>query len=120
VVRDADGNRAVTLIATGSELMLACQAADLLAADGIAAAVVSMPCRDLFQEQDAAYRKAVLGTAPRVVVEAAVVDGWEGIVGDSGAFVGMTGFGASAPAERLFTEFGITVQAIANKAKGLI
>ncbi len=120
VVRETNGPRAVTLVATGSELMLAVRAADMLAADGIAAAVVSMPCRDLFKEQDKDARMAVLGTAPRIVIEAAVIDGWEGIIGDSGAFVGMSSFGASAPAERLFTEFGITPEVIFNKAKDLL
>lgn len=120
VLRDSAGPRQVTLIATGSELEIAVTAADALTAEGIGVAVVSMPCRELFRRQDAAYRQAVLGPAPRVVVEAALVDGWEGILGDTGVFVGMTGFGASAPAEQLYAHFGITAAAVADAARRLI
>jgi transketolase len=120
VLRDTDGAREVTLIATGSEVEIALAAADLLAADGIKAAVVSAPCLELFNEQSADYRAGVLGTAPRVVVEAAIRQGWDAIIGENGAFIGMTGFGASAPAEALYKHFGITAEAAADAARKLI
>lgn len=120
VLAEADGARAVTLLATGSEVGLAIEARKLLAADGIAAAVVSMPAFDLFEAQDAAYRAEVLGTAPRVAVEAAVRFGWDRWLGERGAFVGMPGFGASAPAGDLFRHFGITAEAVAAAARDLI
>ena len=119
VLREADGERAVTIIATGSEVSLAVQAADALAGDGVAAAVVSMPCWEAFEAQDEGYRAQVLGTAPRLAVEAAVEMGWSRWTGEGGGFVGMTGFGASAPAGALFEHFGITADAVAAKAKAL-
>ena len=80
--------------------------------------VVSTPCWELFERQDGAYRAAVIGEAPiRIAVEAAVRMGWERFIGEDGLFVGMTGFGASAPAERLYQEFGITAQAVADAVK---
>ncbi|BBK39436.1 transketolase [Allostella sp. ATCC 35155] len=120
VLAEADGARAVTLLATGSEVGLAMEARKLLAADGIAAAVVSMPAFDLFEAQDAAYRAEVLGSAPRIAVEAAVRFGWDRWLGERGAFVGMPGFGASAPAGDLFRHFGITAEAVAAAARDLI
>ena len=101
VLAEAEGGeRQATLIGTGSEVSLAMKARELLAADGIRAAVVSMPCWSLFDRQTAKYRKSVLGAArlPRVAVEAGVEFGWERYLGNKGAFVGMSGFGASAPA----------------------
>ena len=120
VLRDVPGGRDLTLIATGSEVEIALAAADLLKADGIRAAVVSAPCFELFAAQDASYRRAVLGTAPRVGVEAAIRQGWGALLGPDDAFVGMTGFGASAPAEELYRHFGITEQAVANAARTLL
>ena len=120
VLAEADGARAVTLLATGSEVGLAMEARSLLAKDGIAAAVVSMPSWELFAAQDADYRRSVLGTAPRVGVEAAVRFGWDRWLGDGGVFVGMPGFGASAPAGDLYRHFGITAQAVADAARGLL
>jgi len=120
VLREADGERDVTLLATGSEVEIAMNAADALAAEGIKAAVVSAPCFELFDQQDAAYHASVLGTAPRVGVEAAIVTGWEKYLGDNSAFVGMTGFGASAPAEELYEHFGITADATVAAAKKLL
>ena len=120
VLREADGARDATLLATGSEVEIAVAAADLLAAEGIRAAVVSMPCWELFGAQDAAYRAATLGSAPRVAVEAASGFGWERWTGDDGAFVGMSGFGASAPAPDLYAHFGITAQAVAAAAQAAI
>ena len=116
VLIEPEGRRDVTLIGTGSEVMLAVQAAKDLAKDGIKAAVVSMPCWDLFQTQDESYQNAVLGCAPRVGVEAAAAFGWDKWLGSNGAFVGMHGFGASAPAQDLYKHFGITAEAVAAAA----
>ena len=112
--------RDVTILATGSEVGLAVEARGLLAKDGIEAVVVSMPCWELFASQPVAYRNKVLGTAPRVAVEAAVEQGWERWLGERGAFIGMAGFGASAPAPRLYEHFGITPAKIAEAARKLI
>jgi transketolase len=117
VLSEAAGPRAVTLLATGSEVMLAMQAQKLLKEQGIDAAVVSFPCMSLFDKQDAAYRSSVLGTAPRVAIEAGIRMGWDTYLGDGGAFIGMDGFGASAPAEILYKHFGITVEALVDAAK---
>ncbi|MCW2273473.1 transketolase [Rhodoblastus acidophilus] len=120
VLREPEGGRDVTLLATGSEVEIALAAADLLAAQGKKAAVVSMPCWELFEAQSPEYRKSVLGSAPRVGVEAALRFGWDRWIGDNGAFVGMAGFGASAPAPELYKHFGITAEAVAEAAKKLI
>ena len=112
VLVEPEGWRDVTIIATGSEVSLAVAAAASLAREGVRAAVVSAPCFELFKEQDAEYRAGVLGRAPRVGVEAALDCDWARWLGDGGRFVGMTGFGASAPAEVLYREFGITVEAV--------
>ena len=120
VLREAPGERDVTLLATGSEVELAVAAAEQLAQDGVKAAVVSMPSWELFERQSDAYRRAVLGTAPRVGVEAALRFGWDRWIGDGGAFIGMTSFGASAPAGELYKYFGITTDAIVAAAKNLI
>ena len=120
VLREADGERDVTLLATGSEVHLAVEAAEALAGNGVKAAVVSMPSWEVFDDQDAAYRASVLGEAPRVAIEAGVEMGWTRYTGDPDAFVGMTGFGASAPAGDLFAHFGITAQALAEKAKAML
>src|SRR5581483_725694 len=114
------GKRDVTILATGSEVGVAIEARTLLAKDGIEAAVVSMPCWELFARQPVAYRDAVLGRAPRVAVEAAVGFGWERWLGDRGAFVGMDGFGASAPAAKLYEHFGITPAKVADAARKLL
>lgn len=120
VLREPTGGRDATLLATGSEVGVALQAADALATEGVAAAVVSMPCWRLFEEQPEAYRAAVLGAAPRIGVEAAMRFGWERWIGERGGFVGMTGFGASAPAADLYRHFGITAEAVAAAAKAAI
>ena len=101
----------MTLIATGSEVALALQARERLQAEGIPTAVVSMPCWELFALQDETYRAQVLGDAPRVGIEAALGFGWDRWLGADGTFIGMTGFGASAPADDLFKHFGITAEA---------
>ena len=116
VVVEPEGGRDITLIATGSEVSIALKAAKLLADDSVRAAVVSAPCFDLFREQSREYRAKVLGSVPRIGVEAAVEGDWARWLGDSGEFVGMTGFGASAPAEVLYREFGITAEAVAAAA----
>ena len=119
VIVEPEGGRDVTLIATGSEVSIALQAAKLLASDDVRAAVVSAPCFDLFRQQSREYRAEVLGSVPRIGVEAAVEGDWARWLGDSGEFVGMTGFGASAPAEVLYREFGITAEAVAAAAETL-
>ena len=116
VLAEAEGKRQVTLIATGSEVALALAARERLAARGIAAAVVSLPCWALFDAQPPGYRAEVLGGAPRVAIEAASTFGWERYVGAGGTVIGMTGFGASAPAEELFRHFGLTPEAVAEAA----
>ena len=120
VLREADGDRDVTLIATGSEVEIAMSAADILAGEGVKAAVVSAPCFELFAAQPADYRAATLGNAPRVGVEAMIEQGWGKMLGDNSAFVGMTGFGASAPADELYAKFGITAEATAEAARDLL
>ncbi|GBF25575.1 transketolase 1 [bacterium MnTg02] len=120
VLREADGERDVTLLATGSEVSLAVTARDALAQQGIQAAVVSMPCWELFEAQSESTQQMVLGSAPRVGVEAAVALGWEKWLGGSGAFVGMSSFGASAPAGDLYNHFGITVDGIVDAARKLV
>jgi len=120
VLRETAGDRAVTLLATGSEVAIACEAARALADEGVAAAVVSMPCFELFLKQPREYRQSVLGTAPRIAVEAAIRDSWEKFLREDDIFIGMHGFGASAPAENLYPHFGITAEAIAVAARGLI
>jgi transketolase len=116
----AGKRRDVTILATGSEVGVAMEARALLAKDGIEAAVVSMPCWELFAAQPAAYCEAVLGSAPRVAVEAAVRFGWDRWLGENGAFVGMDGFGASAPAGKLYEHFGITPPKVAESARELL
>ncbi len=120
VVVEPAGGRDVTLIATGSEVSLALTAARKLAEEGVRAAVISAPCFALFARQPPAYRRAVLGAAPRVGVEAAIEGDWARWLGDDGVFVGMTGFGASAPAETLYAKFGITGDAVAAAARRII
>jgi transketolase len=105
------------LIATGSEVSIALEAAKLLARDNIRAAVVSAPCFELFRRQSPEYQADVLGSVPRIGVEAAVEGEWARWLGLSGEFIGMTGFGASAPANALYREFGITPEAVVTAAE---
>ena len=118
VLAEAEGGlRRVTLMATGSELHLAVQARDLLQAGGIPTAVVSMPCRLLFEEQDAAYKREVLGdTHARVAVEAAVEMSWDRYLGFQGRFVGMHGFGESGKIGDVYKKFDITADAVVRAA----
>ena len=120
VLTEPEGGRDVTLIGTGSELALAAEAATKLAAEGIKAAVVSMPSMELFRAQDANYRAKVLGDKPRVAVEAGIAQGWHEWLGDNGRFVGLSDFGASAPANKLYPHFGVTADAVAAAARGLV
>ena len=117
VLIEADGARQATLIATGSEVAIAVEARRMLAESGIAAAVVSLPCWELFAQQDERYRLDVLGAALRVGVEAACSFGWERWLGESGIFVGMNGFGASGPSPDLYQHFGITPEAVATAVR---
>jgi transketolase len=127
VLADAEGKRDAILMATGSEVEIALAARDILQAQGIGTRVVSMPCWELFEQQEEAYRRRVLPGGPvRVAIEAAVRFGWDRwLLGERGKvgkadFVGMDGFGASAPAPELYENFGITAQAAADKVKGLL
>ena len=112
VLAEAEGPRQATIIATGSEVAIAMDAREKLAGDNIAVAVVSLPCWELFGQQDEAWRAQVLGGAPRVGIEAAGGFGWERWLGPGGTFIGMTGFGASGRSEDLYTHFGITADAV--------
>ncbi|MEM9437398.1 MAG: transketolase C-terminal domain-containing protein, partial [Pseudomonadota bacterium] len=127
VLADAEGKRQVILMATGSEVSIAMAARDLLQAEGIGTRVVSMPCWEIFEEQEEAYRKRVLPGGPvRVAIEAGIRFGWDrwlyGERGkrEKGSFVGMHGFGASAPAGTLYEEFGITPEAVVASAKAML
>ena len=107
----------VSIFATGSEVAIAVDGAKLLADRGIAARVVSVPCLELFQEQEEQYRRAIIGDARvKIGVEAAVRQGWDAIIGSDGIFIGMNSFGASAPYKELYKKFGITAEAIARAA----
>jgi len=127
ILREASDTPRVVLLASGSEVEVAVKAREALEAEGIATRVVSVPCMELFRDQPEDYRREVLpeGTV-RIGIEAAIRQGWDWLLmGEGGSdrtsdFVGMTGFGASAPAERLFKEFGITAEAVADRAKALL
>ena len=113
----ADKNAQVSIFATGSEVAIAMDARKLLTERGIATRVVSVPCMDLLLEAPDAARAALIGNAPvKIAVEAAVRQGWDAIIGADGIFVGMSGFGASAPYKELYKHFGITPQAVADAA----
>jgi transketolase len=113
VLAEAEGARAATLIASGSEVDAAMAARALLGAEGRSVAVVSLPCWELFGQADAAYRARVLGGAPRFGIEAACGFGWERWLGTDGFFIGISGFGASAPCKDLYEHYGLTPEAIA-------
>jgi transketolase len=117
-LKAANGEAKATLFATGTEVPLALAAAESLEAEGTPTRVVSVPCFELFFQQDAKYQASVLGRGTvRVAVEAAIQQGWERFIGEDGGFVGMTGFGASAPAEVLYDKFGITSEAVVAAVK---
>jgi transketolase len=116
-ISPADGRPEVSLFATGSEVAVAMAAQRLLAAENVNARVVSVPCFELFLAAPAETRRAVIGDAPaKVAVEAAIRQGWDAIIGSDGAFIGMTGFGASAPYQELYRQFGITAEKVAEAA----
>ena len=117
IVAGEDEARQVTLMASGSEVGIALAAREQLASDGIAATVVSVPCLELFWQQDAAWKTKVLGNGPRIAIEAAIRQPWDRLLGDDDAFVGMDDFGASAPAGDLYPHFGITAEAVVDAAK---
>ena len=117
-IRAASGKAKVTLFGTGTELALALAAADTLEAEGTPTRVVSVPCFELFEQQDAKYQASVIGRGTvRVAIEAGIKQGWERFIGEDGAFIGMSSFGASAPAEVLYEKFGITAEAVVAAAK---
>jgi transketolase len=122
VLVDADGEPDLVLIATGSEVSLALQARDELAAAGIRARVVSMPCSELFDRQPQEYRNAVLPPRirARVAIEQASALGWARYVGDGGAIVAMNTFGASAPLKELVAKFGFTPDAVTEIARAVV
>ena len=122
VLLDTDGEPDVVLMATGSEVQLAVEARGLLAEDGIAARVVSLPCLEWFEEQDQSYRDTVLPpqVKARVSVEAGVKMGWREYVGDAGRTVSIDHYGASADYARLFAEYGFTARAVADAARDSI
>jgi transketolase len=108
----------VTIFATGSEVSVALAARDLLEEEGIGTRVISVPSFELFEAQPADYQAALIGETPvRLAIEAGVRMGWDRFIGADGAFIGMTGFGASAPDKALFEHFGITAKAAAAAAK---
>lgn len=117
VLAEAEGARQATLIATGTEVSIAMEARERLKQDGIAVAVVSLPCWELFEAQDESYRNTVLGGVPRIGIEAASPFGWERWLGPDGIFIGMTGFGASGPWEAVYKHFGITSDAAVAAVK---
>jgi transketolase len=116
-IMPADGTAMVSIFASGSEVAIAIEARKRLRERSVHARVVSVPCFELFLASPAAARKSVIGNAPvKIGVEAAVRQGWDAIIGSDGGFVGMTGFGASAPFKDLYRHFGITAEAVAAAA----
>ena len=122
VLAEAEGGvRVATILATGSEVSIALKARDMLQAEGVPTAVVSMPCWELFELQDKAYRDMVIDRGiVRVAVEAAVRQGWERYIGEDGGFVGMDGFGASGSVPDLYDHCGITPRRVADEVKARI
>jgi transketolase len=121
VLHEPEGGFDLVLIGTGSEVEMAMQAAKALAAEGIRARVVSMPCTNRFDHQPAEYRESVLPAhcRKRVAIEAGVTDYWRKYVGLDGAVIGIDSFGASAPIDALYRHFGITIEAVVAAAKAL-
>jgi len=119
VLADSSGAPEVLLLATGSEVRLCLGAFEQLQKEGIRARVISMPCWELYERQDAAYHEATMPASvrARVAVEAGVSLGWERYVGSQGEVIGMRGYGASAPIKDLLKEFGFTVEGVVLAAK---
>ena len=120
ILKNVRGARDVTLMATGSEIAIALEAAAMMESSGLQVAVVSMPCWELFDQQSDQYRQSVLGSAPRIAVEALTGFGWDRYLRTQDVFIGMTDFGASGPAPELYEHFGITKEAICETADRLI
>jgi len=120
IIREPEGRRKATLLATGSEVEIALRAADMLARFGVEVAVVSMPCWELFERQSSEYQKLVLGGECRVAIEAASPMGWDRWLGRRSGIIAMPGFGASAPAADLYEHFGITAQAVRDEVRRLL
>jgi transketolase len=116
------GGPAAIIMATGSELPIALEAYERLTSEGVNVRLVSMPSWELFDEQDDAYRESVLPASvnARVAVEAGIAQGWERYLGPGGRFIGMSGFGASAPYQKLYQHFGITAEAVAQNVKACL
>ncbi len=117
VIAEAEGPRQATIIGTGTEVAIAMEAREQLGREGIAVAVVSLPCWELFEQQDEAARAAVLGGVPRIGIEAASPFGWDRWLGPDGVFIGMTTYGASAPWQDVYKHFGITAEAVVAAVK---
>ena len=114
----ASDDAKVTLFASGSEVEIAMNAREMLEQEGTPTRVVSIPCFELFEAQSSEYQKGIIGDAPvRIAIEAAIKQGWERFIGENGTFIGMNGFGASAPIDDLYKHFGITAEAIVSAAK---
>ncbi len=120
VMSDTLGERDVTLIATGSEVALAIEAQKALMKKDIHVAVVSMPCRELFEKQSIEYQMFILGNAPHLIIEAASSFGWDRFIGETGAILSVDGFGASGPGQKVFEKYGFTVENIENIVSELI
>ncbi|MDH3629631.1 MAG: transketolase [Gammaproteobacteria bacterium] len=120
LLREPRGKRKATLLATGSEVQIALEAADMLARFGVEVAVASMPCWELFEQQSPEYQQIVLGGECRVAIEAASPMGWDRWLGRRSSIIGMSGFGASATAEDLYQHFGITAQAVHDEVRRLL
>ena len=120
ILRNVRGARDITVMATGSEVAIALDAADVLKDQGYNVAVVSMPCWELFDQQSDQYRQSVLGSAPRIAVEALIGFGWDRYLRTQDVFIGMHDFGASGPAPELYQHFGITKERICETAHRLI
>lgn len=121
VLKAGEGADDIVLLASGSEVHLAVEAHKELSAQGISARVVSVPCMDLFLDQDEKYIRSVIGKdLPKIAIEAGIRQGWDGLIGRQGGFVGMKSFGASAPGAALFEHFGITTNAIVAKARDML
>ncbi|MBZ0214930.1 MAG: transketolase, partial [Fimbriimonadaceae bacterium] len=118
ILAAASNDAKVSLLATGSEIEIALAARDALEKDGIPTAVVSLPSWELFEQQSDSYRDCVIAPdSVRIAVEAGVRQGWDRYIGPAGGFIGMSAFGASAPAGELFRHFGITSAAVVAAAK---
>lgn len=121
VLSAGEGSDDIILMATGSEVHLAMNAQTALLSEGISARVVSIPCMELFLEQGEKYVRSVLGKdLPKIAIEAGIRQGWDGLIGRDGGFVGMSSFGASAPGKALFEHFGITTDAVVAQAKEML